>query len=688
MYTSVKNICATALMIMACAGSASAQTQPPAFTPKKADLAINSVYPELNPVLSPDGQELYFVRANHPDNKKGVKDSQDIWYSKRQEDGSWADAVHIKELNIGQYNAVWAVTGDGSTLLIHGRYNKKGNYWKKRGFSIVTRNANGSWGVPVPVKISAYHRKNSGLFSTAYLSPDGQHLVMSYGKGFNSKKSKLFVSHKKENGNFRSPKKIHLQQAGNKVAPSLSNDGRKIYFASNVAGNYDILMAERLDEKWKKWSVPTPVKSVNTNNWESYFRTNAKGSMAWYSSRVENESPDLYFVKLFEENPYMVVSGQVLDAKTQQPVNNVYGLKLYVNDTLKDVPLKEDGTYTLKLPLGKPYSVRPELDHHTSVATTMDASTLIEYTETKQDLYLTPWSVVQVKGRLVERSTNAPLPAGTRLLVNGKAADSVSIDAAAGTYALWLPFGQNYQLQLQTSKGYTAEMLSLQLEKVKAYKVITQDLYASKRGEATILGRLVDRKTGEKFPAGVPIQVVLNDTLQLAIIDSLGTYEVKLPVGKIYTLSAKAEGYYPITEMIELEKEDKSVKVYKDLYLAPVEVGQSIRLNNVFFETGKSAMMPASFPELDRVVEFLKDNENMKIEIAGHTDSKGSAPLNTKLSSSRAAAVARYIVSKGIAQDKLTSRGYGSTKPEGDNKTEQGRSRNRRVEFIILEIKK
>ncbi|AHM60435.1 ompa/motb domain protein [Flammeovirgaceae bacterium 311] len=687
MNFSFKHLYSTVLLLLSISGAAHAQAN---FAPQKVGEAINSVYAELNPVLSPDGNELFFVRANHPQNGFGAKDSEDVWYSKRGEDGTWSEAVRVPELNIGRYNAVWAFTQDGSAVLIQGRYNKDGDFWKKRGFSLVRRTSAGEWETPKTLSLSKFHRKNRGLYTTAYLTPDGRHILMSFSRKYNGKKSRLYVSREKEPGHYGRPKKIKIKQGSAQHAPFASADGQKLYYSSNKSGNFDVWVAERLDESWRKWSEPQPLSSINSANWESYFRTNIKGSQAWYSARADkNSNPDLYTIKLFEENPFIVVSGQVINKKTNLPITNLSGVTLYANDSLENsLMVNEDGTYTMKLPLGKKYQLKPQLANYDADPVTVEADSLYEYTETKLDLYFTPWTVVKVQGKLLERSTLAPFPAeaNARIMVNGKEPDSLVVNAKTGEYALWVPYGQNYKLQVQ-AKGHKTEEQPLLLDKVKAYQVISRDLYASKVNTATVQGRLLDRKTGKTFPAGVPVQVMLNDTLQLTIIDTLGTYAVPLALGNTYSLSAKAEGYYPITETIDLSQEEKQIKVYKDLYLAPVEVGQSIRLNNVFFENAKSTLKPESFTELDRVVTFLQENPNMKIEIAGHTDNKGTAALNNKLSADRAGAVAKYITGKGIASDRLTSRGYGSTKPEADNKTEEGRSRNRRVEFTILEIK-
>lgn len=106
-------------------------------------------------------------------------------------------------------------------------------------------------------------------------------------------------------------------------------------------------------------------------------------------------------------------------------------------------------------------------------------------------------------------------------------------------------------------------------------------------------------------------------------------------------------------------------------------------LNNVLFETGEAKLLPTSFTELDSVAVYLKNKSLLKIEIAGHTDNKGSETVNQTLSEKRAQAVADYLVSKGIEPTRITYKGYGSQKPITTNDTEEGRKLNRRVEFML-----
>ncbi|HRZ41518.1 MAG TPA: OmpA family protein [Bacteroidales bacterium] len=113
-------------------------------------------------------------------------------------------------------------------------------------------------------------------------------------------------------------------------------------------------------------------------------------------------------------------------------------------------------------------------------------------------------------------------------------------------------------------------------------------------------------------------------------------------------------------------------------------VGEAIVLKNIFFAFDKSDLLPASYPELDKLVALMKKYPTMRIEIAGHTDYKGSVEYNVKLSNDRANSVVQYLIGQGIPASRLTWIGHGKSKPIADNTTEEGRQLNRRVEFTIL----
>lgn len=165
-----------------------------------------------------------------------------------------------------------------------------------------------------------------------------------------------------------------------------------------------------------------------------------------------------------------------------------------------------------------------------------------------------------------------------------------------------------------------------------------------------------------------------------------GAFKIVLPYDKNYSIRATADHYFAISENLDLDSLIKAgyKEIHKDLYLVPIEVGQVIRLNNVFFDFDKWDLRPESYIELNRVVKLLTENPAIEIEMSAHTDSRGTDEYNFKLSDNRARSVMEYIISKGIDSKRITSHGYGETKPVATNDTDEGRQLNRRVEFTIL----
>jgi outer membrane protein OmpA-like peptidoglycan-associated protein len=162
-----------------------------------------------------------------------------------------------------------------------------------------------------------------------------------------------------------------------------------------------------------------------------------------------------------------------------------------------------------------------------------------------------------------------------------------------------------------------------------------------------------------------------------------GEYKIALPSGRNYGYHAAAPGFLSVNENLELINLLEYTETRKDLLLVPIEVGESIQLKNVFFALSRSTLKSESYPELDRLVAIMNENKTMEIELAGHTDNKGDADANFLLSEKRVEAVKEYLVSKGIASQRIKGKGYGGTRPVIIGNTEANRELNRRVEFKI-----
>lgn len=121
--------------------------------------------------------------------------------------------------------------------------------------------------------------------------------------------------------------------------------------------------------------------------------------------------------------------------------------------------------------------------------------------------------------------------------------------------------------------------------------------------------------------------------------------------------------------------------------LNKMELNKPLTLNNIYFETGKSNLLKSSFAELNTLFNVLNSNPKMTIQISGYTDNVGKAQDNIVLSEARANAVKKYISDKGIDNNRIIAKGYGSGNPKASNNTEEGRSQNRRVEIMVLKNK-
>lgn len=171
-----------------------------------------------------------------------------------------------------------------------------------------------------------------------------------------------------------------------------------------------------------------------------------------------------------------------------------------------------------------------------------------------------------------------------------------------------------------------------------------------------------------------------------------GVFLFILTPGKNYNVTYQAEEHLFYSENMDITKETDYYEIKKAVALKPIVVGSKIVLNNIFFDFDKATLRPLSNVELKNLVHLLKSNPKMKVEISGHTDSKGGLTYNQELSEERAKAVVTKLSENGIGADRMDAKGYGKTMPTSANKTvsgkddPEGRQLNRRVELKITEI--
>jgi outer membrane protein OmpA-like peptidoglycan-associated protein/tetratricopeptide (TPR) repeat protein len=212
---------------------------------------------------------------------------------------------------------------------------------------------------------------------------------------------------------------------------------------------------------------------------------------------------------------------------------------------------------------------------------------------------------------------------------------------------------------------------------------LREDIRPHKTG--WVKGQVFDKKTTKGLPSAVELtDLETKEVLSKVQTDELGNYLITLPVGKDYAFNVNRKGYLFYSDNFLMSNRSPDSVYEKNIPLQPIETNAMIVLKNIFFDVNKFELKTESQVELEKLVQLLNENPTLKIEISGHTDNIGKPAENLILSNNRAKAVVNYLVSKNIAALRLTTKGYGETKPLADNKTEEGRALNRRTEMKIV----
>ena len=259
----------------------------------------------------------------------------------------------------------------------------------------------------------------------------------------------------------------------------------------------------------------------------------------------------------------------------------------------------------------------------------------------------------------------------------------------SGAFQFQLNADRIYVLKAEKME-FTTTIDTLDLSVHSASKFVKRDLIiAPPKGSEpvpnslVIYGKILDGKTN--FPLVGTLTYydeTTNEKLGQVKSDSLdGTYRLVLDLNRTYHLITESREYFPVSKVVDTVIEAGVKKI--DFLLFNVMAGETIKLEHVLFVIGKSDLMPESYPQLDLLSSFLLDNESVKIELSGHTDNSGSAKLNQKLSEERVTTIKKYLIEKGVPKNRISGTGYGGRKPIANNKHEETRRLNRRVEFKV-----
>jgi outer membrane protein OmpA-like peptidoglycan-associated protein len=453
--------------------------------------------------------------------------------------------------------------------------------------------------------------------------------------------------------------------------PSITVDGKKLIFNRRVNGDEDFYESEKINNAWQP-TTPLAGK-INTNLNEGAQNISQDGTWLIFTGCDYPEglgSCDLYLSVKNNDGTWgeALNMGRNINTRDWETAPSLSADKstLYFASTRaggfggSDIWISKNINGVWQ----KPENAGPQINtsenenfpfiHADNESLYFSSNGLAGYG--KMDLYV----VKKDTAEQWQKPTNLGYPINT---IDDETSLIVAADGRTAFYASDKTIGNN-----------NIDLFTFQLrENVTAKKTLW------------VKGKVYDKKTNTALPAEVElISIENNKTISILKTDAEGNYLITLPTGKNYAFEVAKKGYLFYSENFSLKDNLLDSALVLNISLQAIEKGASIILKNIFFDTKKANLEKASFTELDRVVKLLKENNNLTIQISGHTDNVGQAKDNLLLSNNRAKAVTTYLIQKGIVAKRLVSKGFGSTKPIAVNTTDIGRANNRRTELSIL----
>ena len=414
-----------------------------------------------------------------------------------------------------------------------------------------------------------------------------------------------------------------LNTHGNEGAQCISPDGQTIYFtACNRDDGYGSCDIYSSKKIGNTWTLPVNLgETVNTAKWESQPSISSDGKTLYFTSARDGGKGGM--------------------------------------DIWKTI-MNDDGKWCVPINLGD--SINTKYD---------DVSPFIH--PDNQTLYFSSDGRLGMGGKDIYFS---------RKNIKNEWGKPVNIGYPINTYA-------DETSLVVNAKGDFAFFSSNKLGGFGNLDLYSFELYPEARPLAVnyMKGKVFDSETHKSIEA--KFELINLETGEIVVQSKSnalsGEFLVCLPANKNYALNISKDGYLFYSENFALAGNHSEMKPYlKDLPLKPIQIGESVVLKNIFFETDKFDLKSESKVELDKLLLFLKQNPRMKIEISGHTDHVGTEKYNLTLSENRAKSVYDYLITNGVVKTRLTYKGYGWTTPIDNNDTETGRANNRRTEFKVI----
>jgi outer membrane protein OmpA-like peptidoglycan-associated protein/tetratricopeptide (TPR) repeat protein len=462
-------------------------------------------------------------------------------------------------------------------------------------------------------------------------------------------------SYKFENGEWGAEDAfVHNNSEYSVGHPALNRSNTRIYFVSDMPGGLggtDIYYCEREGEVWGTPRNAGPA--VNTPD-DEMFPYVAGDSTLYFSSsgHIGLGGLDLFYIPVYDSTATARNLGYPANTHFDD-----FGVVVYPDETVgyfssnRAGGMGDDDIYSFR--------VRPP-------------------------------EFVDVTGRVVEMVTLAPLR-NADVMVEAQDGSLISVKTDdQGRYSVKAPYRKSIRIEAELEDYAKAGVDVLTNPRITSYKA--NDIMM-KKVDILAQGTVVYDYDGS--PAAGARVFILDEKgqpLDSTVVAANGSYTAVLPEGRKGSVEVRHDGYVKLTKPFDTGKLPKSKrKVENDFRLFKLEKGTVVRLDNIYYDYGKSDIRADAAFELDKLVQILQDNPTMSIELSSHTDSRGGDAYNLKLSDSRAHSAVKYMIGRGIATSRMVAKGYGETmllnKCANNVKcSEEEHQFNRRTEFKILDF--
>lgn len=599
------------------------------------------------------------------------------------------------------------LSADGRKLFFHANYSSS-----KGGYDIYySKLTPKGWSKPINMGSPINDTKNQ-WYPSITPGMDKMYFTTNYATDYDFKKPKtspacqrICETYKTPDNKWIQPYAVHQEiNSGCTYSAVIADDGQTLYYSKVNAAERKLgfqLSAARQYQQGM-WQLPEYIKVNEELKGDMLNPRFANGNVYFIHSYYEKKQPikEILYKKVDERfYPQKTISstGKIVTKKTETPIEA--SITVFNPTSLNVIARyksdKHTGEFNLRLLDEKNYLIDIRKFGYSFASFNIDyrMANKIKLPET---IYL--FDTIELRLNVFDSEIFSPLEVQTTAFTLDETQKFTGKKVENGVYAFKLPLGSNYKIQAFADWFDQNEML-LKLEGDIVYSQFERHLPL--KPQKNIFSIVTtDSETGVVFVADgylvnltsdePPIFFTAND------VDENGNININLRKGDKYELTLNKSGYFFHSQVIDLQNTENSsdslpVPILQNsgafmlnIKMDSLREDKTITLNSINFASNSYTLSEASFKELNHVVEVIKNNPEIVIEISAHTDNVGSKYFNDKLSEKRAQSVVNYLRENQVAPEQLVAKGYGFSQPKVPNDTEEHRAINRRVEFKVI----